>query len=272
MPLSNPRRRLSRRTLIACSSLAVAGAALAVGVTVQDPDADPERALTGAEAQRFAMARMSMYEASPAELRITVPQDEKKAMVIHGLIDYRVHRAVGSYRVTDRPSRGASGMLAWDMGGLGVAPDQSKRGADVWKADVRGLTKTASGMRAPRWSPRAYSTDPLDIALRMTHMLGSNRPDNAQLLAQSGPRWLGRESIDGTRYDIMSGPRPSVKEKPAVRRTRSPLRYWIGPAGELRRVEATVRGLPGPVRIEVVAGKAGSTVPDAPWGSPARRA
>ncbi|MEU7579432.1 hypothetical protein AB0B50_17710 [Streptomyces sp. NPDC041068] len=269
MPLENPLRRLRRRTLIACAAVAAAGAALTAGVTMRGPDAEPERALTGAEVQRFAMARLSTYEASPAELRITIPQDEEEAMVVHGLVDYRAHRAVGRYSTTDRSSRGDTGLLAWDMGGLGVAPDKGARGAD---AGVQGIARTASGMRGQAWSSRAYTTDPLDIALRMTHMLGNNRPENAQLLAQSGPRWLGRESLGGTEYDIVSGPRPSAKEKPAVRTTRSPLRYWIGPTGDLRRVEAAVRGLPGPVRIDIVAGKTASKVPDAPWGGPARRA
>ncbi|WP_055701557.1 MULTISPECIES: hypothetical protein [Streptomyces] len=280
MPLTNPLRRLSRRTLLTCAGVVAAGAALTVGVAVHGPDAAAERALTGAEVQRFAMARMSTYEASPAELRITVPQDEKQAMVVEGLVDYRVHRAVGRYHMTDRQARGGTGMLAWDMGGLGVAPDKEEQGPDKAKqgpdaardADPRSIAKAASGLRGPAWSPRAYSTDPLDIALRMTHMLGSNRPENAQLLAQAGPRWLGRESLDGTDYDIVSGPRPSAKDKPAVRTTRSPLKYWIGPTGDLRRVEAAVRGLPGPVRIDIVAGRSAAKVPDTPWGGPARRA
>jgi hypothetical protein len=63
--------------------------------------------------------------------------------------------------------------------------------------------------------------------------LGSDRPDNAQLLAQSGPRWLGAQDIDGRHYDIFSGPHPQPQKGDADPGGLSPLTYWIDASGNL---------------------------------------
>ncbi|CAM5397521.1 hypothetical protein GCM10010329_58330 [Streptomyces spiroverticillatus] len=245
-----------RRPLLwsACALLVATAAVAGVAARGAGDELDP-RPVTVAEAQRLAMARFNAYESSPLAVAVQVP-DGADTTEVHGVLDYRAHRAVGVYRSGTATARTA-GALAWDQSGLAVSTGT----AGAADTTAPGITATAKAVPARAWSPRAYSTDPMDAALRLTMSLAGNRPDNAQLLAQSGPRRLREEQVDGRVHTVFSGPRP----KNAAAGSVSPLTYWVDEQGRLGRVEMVLPGLDRPVRLDLRPLAAKVRVPDSPW-------
>ncbi len=233
-------------TAAACGGLLLTGGG--------DPGPRP---LSADEAQRMALARFRTYRVSPSEITVRAESGDGTA-VVRAVVDHRKHRAVGRYEVTGA-GRPDGGLLAWDPSGLAVA-------AGSTTATAEGAVRAAGRLKREAWSRRAFGEAPLDTALKLALSLGADRPDNAQLLAQAGPLRLRDERVDGRRYDVFSGPRPraSASARPAA--SRSPLSYWIGDEGDLRRVRVDLgkgRWITmdlGGVRVR------GVSVPGAPWG------
>ncbi|MGW7531127.1 hypothetical protein [Amycolatopsis sp. NPDC054798] len=236
--------RGSRRARWLAGAL-VAAAAVGCGAWALTPKAEPEaRPVTLDEAGRMAMARYTTYQNSPARIRVRAPM-AGSVVVVDAVVDYRQHRAVGSYEFAGS----AKGLVAWDDRGLAVAPG---RQADPLAA--------AGTLRPADWSPRSFTTDPLDAALRLSMLMGQDRPDNAQVLAEQGPRWLRGDEIDGKPCEVFAGPRP----RSADGSRQSPLTYWIDDTGGLRRVTAQLAGVDGVLELDFPGGQAGP-VPGTPW-------
>ncbi|WP_020636083.1 hypothetical protein [Amycolatopsis alba] len=219
----------------------LAGALVAVavvggGVWALTPRAEPApRPVTLDEAARLAMARYTTFQSSPVRVRVQAPM-AGNTVVVEGVVDYRRHRAVGSYEFAGS----SAGLVAWDDRGLAVAPGK--------KADP---LVAAGTMRPTEWSPRSFTTDPLDSALRLSMLMGQDRPDNAQVLAEQGPQWLRGEVIDGKPYGVFAGPRP----RSAADSGQSPLTYWIDDIGGLRRVTRQLADLDGALVIDFPGGR-----------------
>ncbi|MER6097537.1 hypothetical protein ABT154_17100 [Streptomyces sp. NPDC001728] len=265
-----PRRVLWFRTLAAitvCGAVVgglVAWRAFSAG-TVTD------RPVTTEEASRLALSRLGLYRASPVAVALTAAEGGDVVVRVQGIVDYRNHRAVGTYRVTGASGRaqpsGAAGppaqrldqgLIVWDAGGLGLAATPEGDGSPFWQ----------QAERVPRsgWSGRSYTSDPLDAGLQLLIGLGADRPDNPLLLAQSGARWLARERVDGRDYDRFAGPRAQG----AARGTgpdggRSPLTYWVDGDGGLRRVTMRMPGLGVPTTLEFFGRDGLAKLPEAPW-------
>jgi hypothetical protein len=75
--------------------------------------------------------------------------------------------------------------------------------------------------------------------------LGSDRPDNAELLPQNGAAWVGQDQVGGHRVDVMSG--PAARGRPG---TAGNVRYWVDSGGTMHRVQADVASEPQPVVID----------------------
>lgn len=280
---TRPRRR--RRWLGALVAVAVCGGAaggLAVYRTVSDEAA--ERPVTVDEASRLALSRLNLYQASPVAVALTADEGSGVRIQVTGVLDYRTHHGVGSYRITGpggatpparqagpavEPSTGSTagttagttpgprtdeGLIVWDTGGLGLAPAPAGVPGQPWEQ--------AEHVPRPGWSPRSYTTDPLDAGLQLLVQLGADRPDNPLLLAQSGARWLGRDRIDGRDYDRFAGPRAQGS---APDGGRSPLTYWLDGDGGLRRVTMRMAGLGTPTSIDFGGRDAAAKLPEAPW-------
>ncbi|WLW55064.1 hypothetical protein [Streptomyces sp. YU58] len=214
------------------------------------------RALSAPEAQRMALTRFRTYRASPSAvtLRAATPSG---ATVVRAVVDHRRHRAVGAYE-----AGGARGLLAWDLAGVAVADAPGARAGDVVRA-AREVEERA-------WVRRGYAAGPLDVGLRLVLSLASDRPDNAQLLAQSGPLWLRGERIDGRSYDVFSGPRPRPRGTGGSPSGRSPLAYWIDADGKLRRLTADL-GSGRVVTVDLPGGRVVGRFPEGPWEEDERR-
>ncbi|MFD0339475.1 hypothetical protein ACFVH0_12385 [Streptomyces sp. NPDC127117] len=263
-----PRRTLWYIALIVIT-IAVCGTGLAVYRTLSD--GATERSVTMEEASRLALSRLNLYQASPVAVTLTATEGGGVVVRVRGVVDYRTHRAVGSYEVTgasgsSKPSGSAGpvagqldhGLIVWDTGGLGLAPAPEGDNTPTWQQ--------AEHIPRSGWSARSYTADPLDAGLRLLIGLGADRPDNPLLLAQSGARWLGRDRVDGHSYDRFAGPRAQGATTGAgPDGGRSPLTYWIDGDGGLRRVTMRMPGLGTPTTVEFSGRDGRAKLPEAPW-------
>jgi hypothetical protein len=248
-----PRRRA--RWLGALIAIAVCGA-VAGGVVAYETVSDEaaERPVTTDEAARLALSRLNLYQASPVRVVLTVSEGGGVQVRVEGVVDYRTHRGAGRYRTTGASGPLDHGLVVWDTGGLGLAPEPEGDPAPPWQ----------QAERIPRagWSPRSYTADPLDAGLQLLIQVGADRPDNPLLLAQSGARWLGRDRIGDRGFDRFAGPRAQGSAPDGAR---SPLTYWVDGDGTLGRVTMQIAGLGTPTTVDFAGRNADAKLPEAPW-------
>ncbi|MFJ8627951.1 hypothetical protein ACIRD3_34645 [Kitasatospora sp. NPDC093550] len=247
-----PRRIPWLRTLVAIAVCGAAAGGLVVYRTVSDEAG--ERPVTTDEAARLALSRLNLYQASPVPVTLTAAEGGGVGIRVEGVVDYRTHRGVGRYRTTGASGPLDHGLVVWDTGGLGLAPEPAGVDGPAWQQ--------AEHVPRQGWSPRSYTADPLDAGLSLVVQLGADRPDNPLLLAQSGARWLGRDRIDGRSHDRFAGPRA---QGAAPDGGKSPLTYWVDGDGTLRRVTMRMPGLGTPTTADFSAHDTTAKVPEAPW-------
>ncbi|MDK0517706.1 hypothetical protein [Streptomyces sp. ML-6] len=264
-----PHRTLWLGTLIAIAVCGIAAGGAAAYRNLSE-DRPAERPVTMDEASRLGLSRLNLYQASPVRVTLTAAEGGGTVVRVEGVVDYRTHRAVGTYRVTgpagapesSGPAAGGldHGLIVWDAGGLGLAPAPKGGSGPPWRQ--------AEHVPRSGWSARSYTADPLDAGLRLLIGLGADRPDNPLLLAQSGARWLQRDRIDGRDYDRFAGPRARGTAPGAgPEGGRSPLTYWVDGDADLRRVTMRMPGLGTPTTVEFSGRDSGAKLPAAPWGT-----
>ncbi|WP_416970687.1 hypothetical protein [Streptomyces sp. 4F14] len=216
------------------------------------------RPLTADEAQRLALARFRTYQAGTAamDLRIAAPDGTAE---VHAVVDHRAHRAVGWYATDGTPR-----LLAWSREGLAVAR-RGTYGAPAADPPTADALREAARVDTAAWTRRPYGRAPLDTALQLALALAADRPDNAQLLAQSGPLHLREDTIDGRPYDVLSGPRPRPAATGRPLSGRSPVTYWVDAKGAVRRVTARL-GDARTVTLDLTGERVRGSVPPGPWG------
>ncbi|WP_329582065.1 hypothetical protein OG500_19690 [Kitasatospora sp. NBC_01250] len=258
-----PRRRHWLRALIAVAVCGTVAGGL-VGYRALSGEATA-RPVTMDEASQLALSRLNLYQASPVAVTLTADEGGTVVVRVSGVVDYRSHRAAGSYETTGTGAASAAGagaldhgLIVWDDDGLGLAPVPPGDPGPPWQQ--------AEHIPRSGWSPRPYTADPLDAGLQLLMGLGADRPDNPLLLAQSGARWLGRDRIDGRSYDRFAGPR-AQGSTPGTGSDggRSPLTYWVDANGGLGRVTMRMPGLGTPTTVEFAGHDAGAKLPEAPW-------
>ncbi|RKT54222.1 hypothetical protein C8E97_2837 [Saccharothrix australiensis] len=218
-------------------ALAVASAA-AVGVAaflIVDSRSEPAgpRALTSDEANRLAITRFRNYEAGGRAVTITVPTTAG-GLVVTGAVDFRAGLGYGVVRGTGRDTS-SDGLIQWNATTVFVHP----------VADAPA--EAPASPPGAGWHRRSLLTagSSLDSALLIALGLGSDRPDNAELLPQNGAAWVGRDEVGGHRVDVLSG--PAARGRPG---TAGNVRYWVDQDGTMHRVRADVASEPQPVVIE----------------------
>ncbi|MFI5533080.1 hypothetical protein ACIA8O_31530 [Kitasatospora sp. NPDC051853] len=249
------KRRPRRRTAVAAAlaaALLAAGGVTAWRLTDRQEESRP---LSTEEASRLALSRFTLYGGGPVRVSLTAEEGGGLVTEVHGVIDYRTRHAAGGYRVRGPAGTVDEGLVVWDAGGLGLAAAPAGVDGPAWEQ--------ADHVPRGGWASRPFGTGPLDAGLNMLAQLGADRPDNPLLLAQSGPRWLGRDRIDGRAHDRISGPRPRGA---ADRDTAaSPLTYWIDAEGGLRRVTMRIAGLPTPTVLDLEGPLPDARLPRVPW-------
>lgn len=256
-----PRGRTLRfRALIAFVVCATVTGGLVAYRTVGVGEETGERPVTVDEASRLALSRLNLFQASPVAVTLTAAEGGGVEVKVEGIVDYRTRRGVGRYRVTGASGPLDHGLVVWDAGGLGLAPEPA--GTNGTNGPAGPAWEQAERVPRQGWSPRTYTADPLDAGLQLIVQLGADRPDNPLLLAQSGARRLGHDRIDGRDHDRFAGPRA---QGAAADGARSPLTYWVDGDGTLRRVTMRMPGLGTPATLDFAGHDGAAKLPEAPW-------
>jgi hypothetical protein len=190
------------------------------------------RALTSDEANRLAITRFRNYEAGGRAVRITVPSTAGELLVT-GSVDYRAKIGYGVVHGTGRDSSSA-GLIQWNTTAVFFQP----------MANPPALAPAAPPGADWHRRPLQTSGSSLDSSLLIVLSLGSDRPDNAELLPQNGAAWDRQDQVGGRQVDVMTG--PGAHTKPG---TAGNVRYWIGSDGTMFQVQASVASAPQPVLV-----------------------
>ncbi|GHJ39766.1 hypothetical protein [Streptomyces sp. TS71-3] len=202
-------------------------------LTGGDPESRVPRALTPDEANQLAITRFRNYEAHGRAVTITVP-GSAGGLVVTGSVDYRRKLGYGVVHGTGRDTS-SDGLIEWTATSVLVHPM------------ANAPARAPASPPGPGWytRPLQSSGSSLDSSLAIALSLGSDRPDNAQLLPQNGAAWWGRDQVGGHRVDVMTG--PSSRDRSG---TAGNVRYWIGSDGTMYRARAGVSSAPQPVVID----------------------
>lgn len=186
--------------------------------TVQVGAANP-RPPTEAEAQRLAISRVNAYQAGTRSFDGVVMSDDRSVQ-LRGWIDTADHWGYALATGADLDPF----LVAWNESVV----------------NAQSFTGTEPPLPAPADGWESVALDPeqshLAAAQVLLVSLAGDRPENPQLLAQSGVRWLREDRIGQTRVDVFSGPVP-------VDATASSFRYWVDDDGDLLRLEARLDGV-----------------------------
>lgn len=228
------RRRRWPRLRWAAVALALAAAAATAFVLVGNGGGHAgRRALTPDEANRLAITRFRNYQAGGRAVTITVPS-AAGGLVVTGSIDYRAKIGYGAVHGTGRDTS-SDGLIEWTATAVLVHPMAALPAAAPPSPPASGWYRR----------PLTASGSSLDSALAIALGLGSDRPDNAELLPQNGAVRVGQGTVHRHRVDEMTGPDARARAG-----TSGTVRYWIGSDGTMYRVQAAVASEPEPVVID----------------------
>ncbi|MGW7574823.1 hypothetical protein [Streptomyces sp. NPDC054765] len=191
------------------------------------------RPLTTSEAELMSTVRFLNYQRVRGQIHATVPA-AGRTLRITGRVDWTTHTGYAQVLVPGQPQ---NILVRWDLRTAYVHPDSTGR---------LPATPPRSGWQHRPLDPRA---NPVDAVLLLALSLGTDRPENAQLLRQGGASWLRSERLNGTPVTVIAGPKPpdsgdtappapGTASGSAERRTR----YWIDADGRLHRFAALVAG------------------------------
>lgn len=198
-------------------------AAMAAAMILAGCGSPPEpHALSQEQAELLAMARFTNYDRQIVGFHGRVPS-AAGTLDLAGRIDYVRGIGYGTLRTEGGAGYGSAGVLQWNRAALAflVGAEQAGDTPPLGQWQLRPL-------QAPGGE--------LDTALALLLGLGSDRPDNPQILRQSDARWLRTDTVDGRPVDVFEGPRAAGRQGAAAPR----LRYWMAETGELVRVEARI--------------------------------
>ena len=235
-----PRRRFRTRWIVAGSCVLVAGAAgavVAVAVAGGSGGDGGKQPLTSEQANRLAITRFRNFEAGGRAVTITVP-GAAGSLVITGSVDYRAKLGYGVVHGTGRDTS-SDGLIEWTTTSVLVDP----------MTDAPALAPVAPPTTGWYSRPLQQAGSALDSSLIIALSLGSDRPDNAQLLPQNGATWVGRDHVGDREVDVMAGPAAQVRSGSVPGRAGT-VRYWIGPDGTMYRVQAAVASETEPTVID----------------------
>ncbi|MFF3543134.1 hypothetical protein [Streptomyces platensis] len=191
------------------------------------------RTLTSDEANRLAITRFRNYAAHGRAVTITVP-GTAGGLIVTGSVDYQGKLGYGVVHGTGRDTS-SDGLIEWTATSVLVHP----------MANAPAHAPASPPRSAWHSRPLLSSGSALDSSLSIALRLGSDRPDNAELLPQNGAAWWGRDQVDGHRVDVMTG--PASRDRSG---TAGNVRYWVGSDGTMYRVRVSVASEPQPVVID----------------------
>jgi hypothetical protein len=200
-------------------ALILTGALVLAGCGSSTPQ---PHALSQEQAELLAMARFTNYDHQVVGFRGQVPTAAGPLDLV-GRVDYVRGIGYGTLRTEGGAGYGSAGVLQWNSAAL---------------AFLAGAGRADDTPPVGQWQLRPLQAPggELDTALALLLALGSDRPDNPQILRQSDARWLRTDTVDGRAVDVFEGPRTADSRDASAPR----LRYWLAETGELLRIEARI--------------------------------
>ncbi|MEU5792423.1 hypothetical protein ABZ800_02665 [Streptomyces sp. NPDC047813] len=235
------RRRRWPRAVWVAGALVLAAVIAAFALHGNGGDSTGRRALTPDEANRLAVTRFLNYQAGGRAVTITVPSTAG-GLVVTGSLDYRAGIGYGVVRGAGRDASG-DGLIQWTAGTVLVHPMSAVPATAPPSPPASGWFRR----------PLQKSGSALDSSLAIALGLGSDRPDNAELLPQNGAAMVGKDQLRGHSVDVMIGPNAHAKNdssSAAVFNTGDAVRYWIGADGTMYRVRARMASESRPMVID----------------------
>ncbi|UFU06794.1 hypothetical protein [Ruania halotolerans] len=195
-------------------------------------DGDDSRPLSTEEVELLALTRFRNFDAGVREVTFAVT-DSGTRYEVDAWVDFPAGAGYGTVAIPGEESS----TLAWT--GQGVATGApSPPGAAPLPPPADGWT---SSSLAPEQSR-------LHAVLAVLISLGSDRPDNPVLLAQTDARWLREDSVAGTDVTVFRGPSSdtvetvATAEPPDTDGATAEVRYWVGADSTLHRLELALGG------------------------------
>jgi hypothetical protein len=218
------------------------------------------RGITRREAGTLSQLRLRNRDAGGGAVRMTLPTPDG-ATHATGWVDWR--DTVAYLRLTG-PGHPRGGMLLRaDRFGIAIRPAATRDRRDRPAAgdDRRNrppLPPPNDGWRLDRWSTRGDARGTFDVDLLLNELLtlGSPVRDRVRpLRAHAG--WLREDELRGRPVAVYELPKPAER---GVRPGQARLRYWVGRAGVLRRLELRTRS-GGFAQLDVVPGRTPQLAP-----------
>ena len=198
--------------------------------------AGQDSAMTSAQADLLALARFSDYQNGVSAIDAEIPVSGQE-FTLDGRVDWQNHLGYATLTSAQAQQGGGTELVQWTPNGIAV------RGS--WSGPLPA-TPPADG-----WEVRAWQQDAdLDSALQLILDLGADRPENAQLLQQSGAGVLRDANVGGEHVTVFTGP-PETQGG-----TDSHTRYWVADDGTLRRFEALIDGSTTWTEVDIAPGSA----------------
>jgi len=228
---------------------AVVALLLLAGCAPSAPAEVSPQALTSEQSERLAVARFRNFDAGVRTVDATLPSTSGDVR-LEGFFDF----ATGVGYATVSVDEVASGLVWWTHETIAIR-----------SAAVEGLPLP---LPEDGWESGALdpSSTTLANSVALIASLGSDRPENPQLLAQSDAAWLRTDAVGEVDVDVFAGPSAdSVATASSDISTRAV--YWVDATGLLLRFESPLT--PPPAKLTVDLGTADAielptTVPGTP--------
>lgn len=190
--------RVSRHRLVWLSVLSVCFLA-ACSANQSETDTKQPRALTQGEAERLGVSRFRNYDAGVREIDLIIPPaNGQERLQLVGWIDFVNHLGYVSVSEGDEGLAISTGNVVWNGSALAIAPPTSKEAGQLPQADLGTQSWTTTTLDG--------QTSALTASLLFLLSLGSDRPENSVLLAQSDAAWLRSTEVSGHSVDVFAAP------------------------------------------------------------------
>lgn len=184
------------------------------------PAGETATALTTTQAERLAVTRFRNFDAGVRSVTLEIPGTEAGDLRVTGWFDYEKGVGYGSVTAAAAPA----GLVWWN------ATTIATRSIAI---DTAPFPLPADDWQSGTLDPSSTS---LANALALVASLGSDRPENPQLLAQSDAAYLRSDTVGPTVVDVFLGPSAADSSTAAPAAARA--RYWITDTGALERFES----------------------------------
>ena len=193
--------RVSRQLLVWLSVLSVCFLA-ACSATHPPTENNQPRALTQGEAERLGVSRFRNYDAGVREINLVIPPTNGQERIqLVGWVDFVNHLGYVSVSEGDEGLAISTGNMIWNGTTLAIAPPTTKVAAQLPIAELGSQSWTTTTLDG--------QTSALTASLLFLLSLGSDRPENSVLLAQSDAAWLRSTEVSGRAVDVFPAPRSS---------------------------------------------------------------